>query len=167
MANEEDTMGLDMYLSARRSAYAFSGPKELSATLTTVADAFLPPDAGNIGFQAVEREAAYWRKANQIHAWFVANVQDGVDECQRSTVELAKLIELRDLCVGLLAKRDPDEAMAKLPPQEGFFFGSTEMDDYYWSDVEDTANQLNRIINWHEAAGVSEYDVEYIYRASW
>jgi hypothetical protein len=41
---------------------------------------------------------AYWRKANAIHRWFVDNVQDGVDECQRSYVEIEKLNELLAVC---------------------------------------------------------------------
>jgi len=29
----------------------------------------------------IELDYAYWRKANQIHNWFVENVKDGVDNC--------------------------------------------------------------------------------------
>ena len=29
----------------------------------------------------VDVTCAYWRKANQIHAWFVDNVQQGNDDC--------------------------------------------------------------------------------------
>jgi cysteine desulfurase len=46
--------------------------------------------------------AVYWRKANQIHAWFVQNVQEGVDECERHWVPREKLVELRDLCLDVL-----------------------------------------------------------------
>ena len=48
------------------------------------------------------QDAAYWRKANQIHRWFVENVQDGIDECQESDVSLGQLIELRDACKKVL-----------------------------------------------------------------
>ena len=42
--------------------------------------------------------AAYWRKANHIHNWFVENVQDGVDECQRSYVTTEQIQELVSIC---------------------------------------------------------------------
>ena len=29
----------------------------------------------------ITEEAVYWRKANQIHKWFVDNIQNGVDDC--------------------------------------------------------------------------------------
>lgn len=39
-----------------------------------------------------------WRKANQIHNWFVQNVQNGKDECRTYRVTSAQLITLRDTC---------------------------------------------------------------------
>ena len=38
-------------------------------------------------------EVGYWRKANQIHKWFVDNVQDGVDDCGEYKVTKEQLIE--------------------------------------------------------------------------
>ena len=35
----------------------------------------------------VRTEAGYWRKANQIHGWFVNKCQDGVDDCQLTQLE--------------------------------------------------------------------------------
>jgi hypothetical protein len=46
---------------------------------------------------------AYWRKANQVHSWFVEHVQDGVDECQDSVVTLEQLRDLLDRCERILA----------------------------------------------------------------
>lgn len=43
-------------------------------------------------------DVGYWRKANQIHNWFVQNVQDGEDDCGIYEVTQSKLIELRDTC---------------------------------------------------------------------
>jgi hypothetical protein len=49
-------------------------------------------------FELVEseviEEVMYWRKANQIHKWFVDNVQDGVDDCKEYWVSEEKLQEL-------------------------------------------------------------------------
>lgn len=33
--------------------------------------------------KTIVEEGLYWRKANQIHKWFVENVQDGNDDCGR------------------------------------------------------------------------------------
>jgi len=43
-------------------------------------------------------EVAYWRKANQIHAWFVKNCQDGQDDCKDYQVSTEQLTELLSLC---------------------------------------------------------------------
>ena len=43
-------------------------------------------------------DVGYWRKANQIHNWFVHNVQGGEDDCGICEVSQSKLIELRDTC---------------------------------------------------------------------
>jgi hypothetical protein len=46
----------------------------------------------------VEEELMYWRKANHIHAWFVDNVQNGVDDCGNYDVSEKKLRELLSAC---------------------------------------------------------------------
>jgi len=40
-----------------------------------------------------------------------------------------------------------EEAKTLLPRQEGFFFGSYEYDEYYWLDIQDTIEQLEKILN--------------------
>lgn len=89
------------------------------------------------------KQAAYWRKANQIHAWFVREVQNDVDECQLSEPFGAdRLGELHWLCKLLLDSKDEAKAGVLLPPQSGFFFGSTELNEWYWKDLEATVEQL-------------------------
>lgn len=46
------------------------------------------------GYKSVREEIAYWRKANQIHKWFVDNCADGVDECQVVPIDKADLEKL-------------------------------------------------------------------------
>lgn len=48
--------------------------------------------------------------------------------------------------------------MELLPPQEGFFFGSTKTDKWYYEDLEYTAQALSFVENDGE---------DYIYQASW
>lgn len=110
-------------------------------------------------------EAAYWRKANQIHNWFVENVQDGEDDCRRYYVDVSKLKELYDLCDKILkAKGKERTRLAKelLPTREGFFFGTYEYDDDYYEDLKNTCEQLEPIIKEGELS-----NVYYYYSSSW
>ena len=43
-------------------------------------------------------EIGYWRKANQIHNWFVENVQGGEDDCGTYPVSKEQLEELLEKC---------------------------------------------------------------------
>ena len=48
-------------------------------------------------------ESSRWRKANQIHNWFVENVQDGIDDCSyHNEVTKEILEELLDICQRVL-----------------------------------------------------------------
>ena len=51
----------------------------------------------------IEEEVACWRKANQIHKWFVDNVQDGNDDCKQYYISHEQLQELVDICKKVLA----------------------------------------------------------------
>ena len=101
---------------------------------------------------------AYWRKANQIHKWFVDNVQGGEDNCGEYYVSDEKLRELRETCRQALFAKDP----SLLPPQAGFFFGSYDIDEYYWSDIKDTIKQIDRVLALSEMSKLSFY-----YTSSW
>jgi len=153
-------MGLDMYLT--RSLYV-GGQFEHRGVAGTaeikIGDAQLQIDAKTI--TTIEQQVAYWRKANAVHAWFVDNVQDGVDECQRSEVDLDVLRKLRDDCKRALAG---DESV--LEPRAGFFFGSTDRDEGYRSDLEYTVEAVDRIEREHGQFPEQCY-VSYTYWASW
>lgn len=104
-------------------------------------------------------EAIYWRKANQIHNWFVKNVQDGNDDCKEYYVSRDELIELLSLVERVLE----DHSLAKelLPVSSGFFFGSVDYDEGYYSDLEFTASKLNEVLG-------GEYkDWDFKYSSSW
>ena len=146
-------MGLDMYLSAKQ----FAWPHLEDTLYNTIKKLDWPVEIRHAEISAC---VAYWRKANQIHDWFVQNVQGGVDECQASYVSKDQLIELRDLCVRLLQSKNPEEALQDLPPANGFFFGSDEINEWYWEDLQDTVNQLNPLIE-------SDQALDYEYHASW
>jgi len=101
----------------------------------------------------------YWRKANAIHKWFVKNCQGGVDECQQTYVTVEQVQALLDLATEVQANHSlaPD----KLNPQEGFFFGSTEIDQYYFQDIKDTVEGLTRVL------ADKHPDSDLYYQSSW
>ena len=101
--------------------------------------------------------AIQWRKANAIHRWFVAYVQHGVDECKEFPVTRLQLTWLLDLCEKV--QSDHSRAVDLLPTQEGFFFGPTEYDDYYFEKIAYTQRELQTLLE--------EPGMEYVYRSSW
>ena len=128
-------MGLDMYLNAKR--FLWHSEDELAGK---VAEAF--PELNGKRVKEVVVEAMYWRKANAIHAWFVKNCQEGEDDCGNYWVAREQLEELRQLILKALAEKDA----SLLPPQSGFFFGSTDINEWYWEDLRSTAEGLERVL---------------------
>ena len=159
-------MGLDMYLNARRHLmdrdYTAADERALYAAIETALGDQRPPRTGHLDGIEVEIEVAYWRKANHIHQWFVTNVQEGKDECVPHYVDTKQLVELRDLCLEVIAS--PEIAKEKLPTQGGFFFGGTEYDEYYFDDLKNTVEQLDRVLKWHAKHG-DGWDLRY--QSSW
>jgi hypothetical protein len=118
------------------------------------------------GCIAVNVTAVYWRKANSIHAWFVENCQGGVDECQPSHVEAEQLAHLRSICVDALkayVDGDLDKAGQLLTPTSGFFFGSTDIDEWWAQDVQRTVTELERVIT----AAIALGGCRFVYQSSW
>ena len=132
-----------------------------------------------------ESEVAYWRKANAIHKFFVDTVQDGIDDCEfhhEVTKEVINSLATRcDLIIDKVklvpgtvtngyrlvdGKMEPclepgylvdDESICKelLPSEEGFFFGSTDYNQWYYQDIKDTyciCRNLLKTINFETEA---------------
>lgn len=156
-------MGLDMYLRASEyvSRNDYTQDEILENPLfTQIVKQFGVEDTiDKTGFAGVSIAfpMGYWRKANQIHQWFVDNVQHGVDECQTAFVGRDNLEELKSVCKQVLADNSLAEDL--LPPQAGFFFGSQEIDEYYLQDLKDTVEIIDRCLN-------SKFDY-FEYQSSW
>jgi len=150
-------MGLDMYLSAKRYVSTFRKSDEaLRGELDKLTEM-----TGGLEIQEVVCEAMYWRKANAIHDWFVKNVQEGVDNCGSYYVSKEKLKELVELCKEVMANKG--RAVELLPTASGFFFGSTDFDDYYFEDVQNTITRLESLLGNPEIAD----NFEFYYQSSW
>ncbi len=164
-------MGLDMYL-IKSKRVTIDGeqpfmhyPENLAEKNPDLYEKFKPfeitiklPNT-KIQYQSYHEEVGYWRKANHIHNWFVQNVQDGVDDCDPHEVTKEKIDELLSLCKKVMKSKKL--AFTFLPTQGGFFFGSTDYDDYYFDDIKRTIKILKSLKNF-------DYD-NYVlcYQSSW
>lgn len=172
-------MGLDMFLNRSRdlSWDEIQGLKEKL------------PKAQN-PILGIKEEVAYWRKANQIHNFFMQKDVDGEDRIAK--VGISDIKKLLDICkrlkrelrletgkihIGTKYTKDgkeeqytdgevianPELAEALLPTRAGFFFGSTDYDGYYYEQICDAIHTLQRIVDEHD-----KYEnVSYEYIASW
>lgn len=154
-------MGLDMYLKARKYISTWGNEdKELHAKLSELTKAIGKGfDFDEVGFTAI-----YWRKANAIHKWFVDNVQNGVDDCGEYPVDEEQLKALLNTVTRVLD--DPSLAEELLPPQAGFFFGSTELDNWYRQDLQNTKDKLTALLG-KFSEGEIGWDWSFYYRSSW
>lgn len=192
-------MGLDMYLYKvkRQQGKTFADILELDRKFENEelnqaeADKLLPylfeRSIGDYKYKTLFDEVGYWRKANNIHNWFVENIQNGIDECDYYVVQKDDIIQLLDtvnkVIDSLKGKKtiskvitngessfsikvyeDADLEVAKdlLPTQEGFFFGTTHYTDYYFENLKETKKILTKIVN------NFSFDKNYlIYHSSW
>lgn len=143
-------MGLDMYL--YKKTYIW---KDEEKDLITG----LPDGVKASRISHIVEEVGYWRKANQVHKWFVDNVQNGQDDCGEYYVDEDKIEALLNLVKFVL--ENPKLAQEKLPRESGFFFGSESYDDWYFQQLEDTKKILENILN--EKSGLSSL----YYHSSW
>ena len=150
-------MGLDMYLTAKRYVWkAMDSDHSLQDKLNEV----MADELGEgMRVNEVCADAMYWRKANAIHKWFVENVQDGEDNCREYWVDSAQLEQLLKACQ--LALENKDNPRKVLPTEDGFFFGSTEYDEWYWSEIEETIKGLEKVLK------LDQGKWDFYYRASW
>lgn len=150
-------MGLDMYFYGRKFLWNGDDQKKRAA----IAELF--PEIRGAEIDEVKAEFKYWRKANQIHHFFVTYAQDGVDECQETEIDTALLYQLRDTCAAVLAS--PDQASVLLPSTGGFFFGNTEYDEWYFDQVKDTHKWLNNFLLKDTFDSLNGW--YFYYRSSW
>lgn len=151
-------MGLDMYLHARKFTSKEYFNPELYAKLSEAID---KPALSDFPSIEIKVQVAYWRKANQVHQWFVNYVQNGKDDCGDYHVSREQLMQLKTICQAIVKEKNLSQAVATLPTQDGFFFGNTEYNEYYFADLEDTIKQIQDVLdNYSEDWSLS-------YHSSW
>ena len=84
-------------------------------------------------------EVAYFRKVNFLIPFF------GYEEnCSNIEIDKYQVEDLIEACKEVLANHD--KASFLLPTQTGFFFGSTDYDDWYFDDVQNVKEKFEEIL---------------------
>ena len=122
---------------------------------TNFKSSFIDKDEASYYYQI-----GYFRKFNALHAYMVDTLANGVDECQEIEITKDDLLTLLDKLNKI--NNDRVEAANVLPTQDGFFFGSTNYDEYYFSDVKDAIEMCELFLKYFN---FDKYDL--IYQASW
>jgi hypothetical protein len=150
-------MGLDMYLNKRTYVQQWEHQKPEEKYEVVVTKGGEPTNVKPNKVKYIIEEAGYWRKQNQIHRWFVENIQNGTDDCGEYYVSKTDLETLLKLCEKVKA----DNALADelLPGASGFFFGGTEYDEWYFNGIDNTIEILKEALE--------DENGEYLYSSSW
>jgi hypothetical protein len=183
-------MGLDMYLTKKYYVKNWNHMDKKDIHKITILKGGKPSVIPADKVSNIECEMMYWRKANAIHKWFVDNVQDGKDDCGEYYVTRNQLANLLNICKTVLVKSEIAKgkvydgetwnaeghtvnyidgkvitnahvAQEFLPTTSGFFFGSTDYDEWYLRDIEYTVKELTEILASPEDNG------SFYYSSSW
>ena len=180
-------MGLDMYLSKKSYVKNWDFMSEEEKHKVTIEKNGQPTNIKPERVSYVEEQLMYWRKANQIHGWFTTNTKEIVPDVKYSVTktDLEVLLETCKKVIETLEKSpkktkkvvggwkngeeymvdvetyDSDVVEDILPPTQGFFFGSSEIDEWYKEDIMNTIKFLE------EELPNSKDDDEFEYYASW
>lgn len=188
-------MGLDMYLTRRKYIGANYKHRGVTGKVEIkIGDKEIPIEFDKVSY--IEESVGYWRKANAIHNWFVNNVQNGVDDCKEYYVSIKDLEDLLKLCKEVKEKailkygkiqngskyedgkwvpimedgryiENVEEIAELLPTTSGCFFGSTDYDEYYMRDIDETIKMLEEILEEENKLNKDGFYSEFGYQSSW
>ena len=138
-------MGLDMYFSRRTYVGQFKDTRDSDGTWSKrdVNNMELKLDDADLSHvnlknvRYIEEIFGEFRKFNALHGYVVDNFGGGRDECQMIYLDIDDLIQIHEmlsLVKESLSIGDKVIAGQTLPPKEGFFFGSNEIDKWYEED---------------------------------
>jgi len=87
-------------------------------------------------------EVDYFRKVNPLVKWVENNIAP-VENCENIKIEKEHLAFLQ----ATLEKLDETNCHLLFPTTNGFFFGSTNYDGYYWGDVKEVKDFVGKVLN--------------------
>lgn len=133
----------------------------------------------------------YWRKFNALHHYIAKNYGDlENDNCVDIHLEISDIEDILEILKKVqdtmktttktrLDSRGNEykeevitnpKAVEKIfPTADGFFWGSTDYDDYYIDEVNRTVDVLEQVVREHkklvDTGEVEPYDINYVYNA--
>lgn len=133
-------MGLDQFVTAHKTVRATARMlSDLDDEGLSVVE-FLNGEASDVHIRA-SVPVAQFRKFNALHG-FIATLHATklghglVDNDSCKPYDITGLLDDLGTVVDIIQK-EPDKAKHMFPPTEGFFFGSMEVDEGYWEDVQE------------------------------
>lgn len=87
----------------------------------------------------------YFRKVNFLIPFVESKIGHELEDCKTVKLTKADLVELVERCEEVLA--DHDKAEKLLPTRDGFFFGGTEYDEWYFDDVKEVHDEVSDLLS--------------------
>lgn len=123
---------------------------------------------GGVNFDAINSEKissvreniGYWRKFNALHNFIIQTFAEGKDDCSDVYLDEDALILIYNTVKEVSINHSKAEEL--LPTTEGFFFGGTDYDEWYFKNIEETLTILRPYID-----PQNNYHFDFYYRASW
>lgn len=149
-------MGLDQYI--------YISKEELEEDYYEVLGEATENEYGDVFYdeESVLTEIAYFRKSNWLHGYFDRLCEErtghGIEDCEYFVFSKHDLHTLLEIARDVIATDSIAYAEDWLPPQSGFFFGSTAIDDYYFEDLQDFVDTMEK---WEDS------DEQFVYYAWW
>lgn len=182
-------MGLDMYLYKKTYVknWEHTAP-EYRHKIVVRKDGKIRKDIKPERISYIIEQVGYWRKFNALHGWLVQNCANGEDNCQEIYVSKKMMDELLNILLKVKSLMDnsekktltakdwndkdyeyevyecEDEVRKLLSPTEGFFFGDSNIDEYYKEQVEYTIDLMKNLL---KEIKQDDYFSTIFYQASW
>lgn len=140
-------MGLDMYFYKKNTKFEHPNATQEN------------PFAGNHRITTVLDEVGYFRKFNALHAHIVNQFAEGVDVCQEIPLSKEDVFTILET---LTTIRDDHSQVYLMPPTGGFFFGSTDVDEWYFRAINSAIEMFGKFL-----VEIDFETEELVYQASW
>lgn len=131
-------MGLDIYFHKRN--YSDHNPNEPIGK----------DEEGKNIYEDMGKDIAYFRKVNFLMSYF--NYLEGEDDnCYYKEIERSEIEDLVEDCDYTLQHKAEilEGKMTDIPlePTGGFFFGSTDIDEYFFDEVKDVMDTFKEVLD--------------------
>ncbi|RAP49219.1 MAG: hypothetical protein BZ138_08055 [Methanosphaera sp. rholeuAM270] len=99
----------------------------------------------------------YYRKENWLRNWMEENTMlNSESNCEKIVIHPTQINELHQACEQVLDNHELADEL--LPTQCGFFYGSTDYDEWYFEGVELVKNHMEEIMNMEENVLIVTYE---------